>query len=284
MLTDQHELLDAVKQLDPLPPTVARLAALLIRPDWEIEEVLDCIRFDQVLTAKLLKLANSALWFRGHTISTVREAVMRMGSGTVVAFAMGTGVQRRMSRALPHYGMGEGEMWLHSVAAAIATSVLDARTETEVPTEAFSSALLHDVGKLVISRVLDRKPAEASHRRFAHLQEQRTTDAEVELLGLDHAALGAVATVHWKLPERISTGICFHHSPDAAPDPIASIVHVADVLAHRAQAVAAKRPAEPALAVAEPHALEHLALEDADLDRLATEVGEQLNDVARRFA
>lgn len=284
MLTDQHELLDAVKQLDPLPPTVARLAALLIRPDWEIEEVLDCIRFDQVLTAKLLKVANSALWFRGHTISTVREAVMRMGSGTVVAFAMGTGVQRRFSRALPHYGMAEGDMWLHSVASAIATSVLDARTEAEVPTEAFTSALLHDVGKLVISRVLDKKPAEASHRRFANLQEQRTTDAEVELLGLDHAALGAVATVHWKLPERISTGICFHHSPESAPDPIASIVHVADVLAHRAQAVAARRPVDPGLTVAEPHALEQLRLKDADLDRLASEVGEQLNDVARRFA
>src|SRR5690349_12200739 len=69
MLTDQHELLGAVKQLDPLPPTVARLAALLIRPDWEIEEVLDCIRFDQVLTAKLLRAANPALWFRGHTIA-----------------------------------------------------------------------------------------------------------------------------------------------------------------------------------------------------------------------
>jgi HD-like signal output (HDOD) protein len=284
MLTDQHELLDAVKQLEPLPPTVARLAALLIRPDWEIEEVLECIRFDQVLTAKLLKVANSALWFRGHTISTVREAVMRMGSGTVVAFTMGTGVQRRFSRALPHYGLGDGEMWRHSVAAAVATSVLDARTDVEVPTEAFTSALLHDVGKLVISRALDKKPAEAGHRRFANLRERKTTDAEVELLGLDHAALGAVAAVHWQLPERISTGICFHHSPDAAPDAIASIVHVADVLAHRGQAAAAKRPPEIGVTVADPHALERLKLRDADLERLAGEVGEQLDDVARRFA
>jgi len=207
-----------------------------------------------------------------------------MGSGTVVAFAMGSGVQRRFSRALPHYGLGDGEMWRHSVAAAVATSVLDARTDLEVPTEAFTSALLHDVGKLVISRVLDRKPAEAAHRRFANLKERRTTDAEVELLGLDHAALGAVAAVHWQLPELISTGICFHHSPDAAPDAIAAIVHVADVLAHRAQAIAARQPPEAGVTVADGHALERLALRDEDLERLAGEVGEQLDDVARRFA
>jgi HD-like signal output (HDOD) protein len=284
MLTDQLELMDAVKQLEPLPPTVARLAALLSRTDWEIEEVEECIRFDQVLTPKLLRIANSALWFRGHPISTVRESVMRMGSGAVVAFAMGTGVQRRFSRALPHYGMVEGEMWRHSVASAVATSVLDARTEAEVPVEAFTSALLHDVGKLVISRVLDHKPAEAANHRFANLQQRRTTDAEIEVLGLDHAALGAVAAVHWQLPERVGTGICFHHSPLASRDEIASVVHVADVLAHRAQAVAARRRVDVGAAFADADALARLKLREADLDRLAAEVGEQLDDVTRRFA
>jgi HD-like signal output (HDOD) protein len=284
MLTDQHELMYAVKHLEPLPPTVARLAALLSRTDWEIEEVLECIRFDQVLTPKLLRVANSALWFRGHPISNVRDAVMRMGSGAVVAFAMGTGVQRRFSRALPHYGLLEGELWRHAVAAAISTSVLDARTDAEVPVEAFTSALLHDLGKLVISRVLDQKPAEAEHHRFANLQERRTTDAEVEVLGLDHAALGAVAAVHWQLPERIGTGICFHHSPGAASDPIASVVHVADAIAHRAQAAAARRRPEVGAALVDADVLQRLSLREAQLDRLAGEVGEQLDDVARRFA
>ena len=175
-------------------------------------------------------------------------------------------------------------MWRHSVAAAIATSVLDARTDAEVPLESFTSALLHDLGKLVIARVLDHKPAEATHHRFANLQERRTTDAEVEVLGLDHAALGAVAAAQWHLPERVGTGICFHHSPVATPDVVASVVHVADVLAHRAVAVTTRRRESIAAAFTDADALARLSLREADLDRLAKEVGAQLDDVARRFA
>jgi HD-like signal output (HDOD) protein len=170
------------------------------------------------------------------------------------------------------------------VAAAVATTVLDARTDADVPVEAFTSALLHDLGKLVISRVLDRKPAETAHHRFANLQERRTTDAEIEVLGLDHAALGAVAATHWHLPERVATGICFHHSPSATLDPIASVVNVADALAHRAQAVAARRRPEIGATLADADSLARLELHDSDLERLAAEVGEQLDDIARRFA
>src|SRR5262245_10617870 len=141
MLTDQKVFVDAVKRLEPLPPTVARLASLLARPDWEMEAVVACIGFDRALSPRLLRIAHSALWCRGHAIHSVREAVMRMGSGAVAAFALGSGVQRRLSRALPLYGLREGELWTHSVAAALSTTVLDSHTKVEVPVEAFTSAL-----------------------------------------------------------------------------------------------------------------------------------------------
>src|SRR5262247_1681654 len=101
MTIAQHDLVQAVHDLEPLPPTSARLGGLLSRKDWDIREVEEAISFDQALTAKLLRLANSALWFRGHAVATVRDAVMRLGSGTVVGLAMGAGMQRRFARAIP---------------------------------------------------------------------------------------------------------------------------------------------------------------------------------------
>src|SRR5262249_13815636 len=120
-----QDFVDVVKQLEPLPPTVARLASLLSGPDWSMHEVEECVAFDQALTTKLLRIANSALWFRSHAIGSVRDAVMRIGSGTVVALVMGAGVQRRMAKPLPQYGLREGDLWKHSVASALAASVLD---------------------------------------------------------------------------------------------------------------------------------------------------------------
>lgn len=276
------ELVAAVKRLEPLPPTVARLAALLSQPDWDMDEVEECIGLDQALCPKLLRIANSALWFRGHAVGTVRDAVMRIGSGAAVALAIGAGVQRRFVPAAPGYGLHEGELWAHSVAALLATTKIDAATKVELPGEAATAALLHDLGKLVIARVA---PPEAQRRILdrMRLQHEPQCIAEVDVLGLDHAALGGVAAVHWRLPERIVTGICYHEAPLTTQDPIAAVVHVADAVAKRAQALTAPAGGD-APAEAQPEALELLALRSDRLDALAAEVGEELADVLRRYA
>jgi len=283
MAIAQQELVLAVQELEPLAPTSARLASLLSRPDWSMSEVEEAVSLDQALTAKLIRLANSALWFRGHSIVTVREAAMRLGSGTVIGLAMGAGVQRRLSRPLPQYGLGEGELWTHSVAAALATSVLDAKTDVAVPVESFASALLHDVGKLVMARYLD---GDRLHRieEVRRAENLSRNECEIAVLGLDHAELGGVVGVHWHLPEQLVAGIVHHHDPTGTHEPIASVVHVADALAHRAQALTVgvlggERPEPPCF-----EALDRLGLATADLDEIAHAVADQLSDVLRRFA
>src|SRR5262249_9675574 len=159
---------------------VARLASLLSGPDWSMHEVEECVAYDQALTTKLLRIANSALWFRSHAIGSVRDAVMRIGSGTVVALVMGAGVQRRMAKALPQYGLREGDLWKHSVASALAASVLDSMTRVEVPVEAFAASLLHDIGKLVMGRVLAAREKN-SPRDARWVRRLDSTEAEVEV-------------------------------------------------------------------------------------------------------
>jgi len=283
MHSSHPAIADSVRELEPLPPTVMRLASLLAVPDWEVEQIEECVALDQALTAKLLRIANSPLWFRGHPIGSVRQAVMRMGSGTLIALAMGAGVQRRFSRALPQYGLREGELWTHSVACALAANALALAAEPEFPSETFASALLHDVGKLVTVRTVARDsgdPRDLARRKA----DGSPPDDDLDVRACDHAALGGVTAVHWRLPERLVTGVSFHHAPLEMSDPIASLVHVADVVAHRIDVISQGGseqafPREPAAGV-----LERLALRPVDLDRIVAEVGERLSDVLRRFA
>lgn len=296
-MTDLHrDFVDAVKQLEPLPPTVARLTSLLAGSDWSMHEVEECVAFDQALSTKLLRIANSALWFRSHAIGTVRDAVMRIGSGTVVALVMGAGVQRRLSQALPRYGLREGDLWKHSVASALAASVLDSMTDVEVPVEAFAGALLHDIGKLVMGRVLAAREKNAPRDAYG-LRQLDSPDAEVEVAGLDHSALGGVVASHWQLPERLVTAITYHHTPLETDDAIASIVHAADLVAHRAEAARTKSgPPEgdedvdedddelvPVLPRGSP-VLDRLELTPVQFEKVVAEVGEELDDVLRRYS
>ena len=79
---------------------------------------------------------------------------MRLGRGTILSLAMASGVQSRMVGAIPQYGLSERALWSHSVAAAVAAEVVPKFCKVPVPPEAYAAALLHDIGKLVMSRFL----------------------------------------------------------------------------------------------------------------------------------
>src|SRR5690349_17438657 len=144
---DQDALVLAARELEPLPTTVTRLARILARQDWDLREVEETIALDQALTPRILRIANSALASRGHRIATVGDAVMRVGTGPIFSMAMALGVKSRLTKAVAQYGLAEGELWVHSVAAALTVESLGVRLRKRLPVESFTAALLHDVGK-----------------------------------------------------------------------------------------------------------------------------------------
>jgi HD-like signal output (HDOD) protein len=113
--------------------------------------------------------------------------------------------------------------------------------------------------------------------------------------GLDHSALGGVVASHWQLPERLVTAITYHHTPLETDDAIASVVYAADLVAHRAEAAQAKEepaPVEEELDDDEPEAallrgspvLDRLELTPVEFEKVVAEVGEELDDVLRRYS
>lgn len=232
-MIDISRLTRSAQHIDALPASVTRLMALTAGEHWTVQDVEQVVSLDQALTLRVLRAANSAASASAVPIVTVREAVVRMGMRTLVSLATAVGVQKRLAQALPEYGLSDGELWRHSVAAALAAGAAPAYCTTALPPETYTAALLHDVGKLVMARFLEPDVLRllADAREKGGLSSLR---AEVDLLQVHHGELGGLIAQHWELPERIVIGIIHHHTPDLANDVIADAVHVSNIAAKRA--------------------------------------------------
>lgn len=252
-------LVKAAHGLDPLPATVARLASLVVRPDWSLNEAAHLVEFDPALTGRLLRLANSAAMAGLSPVNTARDAIMRVGIGPALAFAAASGLRKQLKRALPEYGLTDGQLWRHSVASALAVEPIGRRAKTPIPPECFTAALLHDIGKIVLARFLS--PDELKWLADARdLGGMSNLQAESEVLGTTHAALGGQIAGHWKLPERLILGVEQHHTPDEGDDVVCDVVYLANVAAKRIGEGVVRRPDEVDVS---PAALARLGLTPA---------------------
>jgi len=278
---DLDALIADASDLAPLSDSAVRLMALAARDQWSMREVLDAIGFDQVLTSRLLRVANSAAHQRSGTVSDVQQAVVRLGMAQVVSLAMGSAVRDRMLRALPAYGMSEGELWRHSVAAALAAECLPLHCRVAIPVETYTAALLHDFGKLLLSRLLSADSL-LFLRQARERGQQAALAAEVELVSVHHAELAALVAQHWNLPEPIVRGVCFHHAPDEGRAPICDAVHAANAAAHGALA------GPNASAIGRPHLQENaarrLGLSAGGFTALCSDVQLRFDEVIARYA
>jgi putative nucleotidyltransferase with HDIG domain len=222
-------VLESAAEMAPLPASTVRLAAILARPGWDLDEVIEVIAFDQALTARLLRGANSAASASRVAITSVAEAVKRLGASTVLAMAVGACVRRDLMGRSTEYALQERRLWRHSVAAALAAEGLYPRCAAPIPPEATTTALLHDVGKLVLSRFLT--PDVFDHLRLVAARDAPAERSEGSILELDHAEVGARMAERWNLPHAIAEGIREHHSPRRDASPGVHAVRLADVAA-----------------------------------------------------
>ena len=227
----RDELLREALSLDPLPASSTRLTRILAEEDWSLEDVARTVALDEVLTGLVLRYANSAACGTQQRITSVNQAVMHMGSGLVHSLALGLGLSRPMKSDQPVYGLGEGQLFRHSITSAIAIENMR-RVGKRPPAGCFIAALVHDVGKLVIGRKL----RSMGIRLTSGNEERPWVEDEAEQLGIDHAELGGAIARAWELPEGVPEAIEHHHrAKDLEPGSartIAQFVAAADVVAH----------------------------------------------------
>jgi HD-like signal output (HDOD) protein len=278
-MLDHDVVVGAAMDLEPLSPTAARLAALVAREDVGAGEIERAVTLDPALTGRLLRVANSATQGRRTAVGTVRAAVLHLGIGRVFSLAMAGSVRSRAQRALPEFGLSEGALWSHLVAAALAVEVLPRVIRVPVPPETFTAALLHDVGKVLMARFLDAEIL-AFLAAARAVGPEEGVRAEREVLGLHHGEVSALIAQAWRLPERLVHGIAYHGFPDEAEDLLCDLVHVADVAATRIGMAAGSAPRDVAV---QPGPAGRLGLTEPAFEQLLSQLEERFTEVAAHY-
>lgn len=184
---------------------------------------------DQGLSARVLRLANSAYYGLSREVVKVQDAVVILGFRTVRSLVMVAGTYPLLKRRLDGYAMDAEDLWRHSAAVAVAASVLARQTERLSPDEAFCYGLLHDIGKLPLAEVVNGQLPALLRRVETGIPFDR---AERETFGFDHADVGGHLAARWNLPREFVNTARYHHRPDEAPEtsPAVDVVHVAVAL------------------------------------------------------
>ncbi len=233
-MIDLDRLVAETEDVPALPASASQLASLLTNEHWELEDIVRAVKLDPSLSARLLRTANSALSGGACRTGTLDQAVMRVGAGSVLTLALSGAVRGQLETSLPCFGLTDGELWRHSVAAAFAVESARRFIRPGPPPEAFATALLHEIGIVILATQMTSELLEQL-RRARENDGHDLIDAELETLGVHHGEIGGMIARHWELPDAMAEGIAFHHEPNAAPSEagrlIAEFVALGDAVA-----------------------------------------------------
>ncbi len=227
---DTGALLQADLKLVSLPDVFVRISEVVNNPHSTPEQAAAVISKDPSLAVKLLKIVNSAFFGLPSKVEYLSRAVTIVGGRQLTTLALGVSVLS-LFKDLPAGLIDVRSMWKHSISCAVAAASLAEAAGFGDSERYFASGLLHDVGRLVMYKNL---PALAARTlRKARRENCLLRDAELALLGWDHALLAGRLLRQWNFPESLIQAVQGHHDPDRAiADKGAAVTHVADVAAN----------------------------------------------------
>ena len=233
-----EEILASDPVLVSLPEIFMRIREVVSDPASTVEEATAVISKDPSLTAKLLKLVNSAFYARTLRLSgglppgrvdTLSRAVMLLGLNQLSTLAMGVSVLP-LFKNIPPECVNMAQFWRHCVGVGIVTKLLAVRLRDPSPERFFVAGLLHDIGRLVLFKHVPELTAAALSE--VGRNGRRLLDVEREMLGFDHAVLGGMLLRKWRFPESLEQAVWRHHDPLAGEIPLEpGLVCVADMVA-----------------------------------------------------
>jgi len=224
-----QKVVDRLKDIPTLPQVVQKIVEIVDSPHTSASDLNKAISNDQALSAKVLKLVNSAFYGFPKKIETLTQAIVILGFNTVRSLALSISMLDFFSSRGREHQLNYVEYWKHSIATSIMARAIAKKAFPQMAEEAFVSGLLHDIGILILDQFLPGEFAKAYGRmKKDGLQLYR---AEREELNISHCDVGRLLAIKWNLPDPLLYSISYHHTPSPAHDyfPIVSTVHAANI-------------------------------------------------------
>ncbi|MCC7490852.1 MAG: HDOD domain-containing protein [Fimbriimonadaceae bacterium] len=229
-MNTREDIVAGIAQIPALPSAAGTALQVLRQPSVDLDKLCRVVECDPALTANLLRLANSAYFGFPRRIASVRQAALQFGSRQVSRLVVTCAVAPRAQRSVRGYDLGPGALWIHSLGVAIGAVELANALGIDVPDMLFVAGLLADIGKTVLGDFLETDVEPICELAFD--EGLAFDDAERQVLGIDHAEVGALLLDHWNLPADIVEVARWHHHPDQSRTQWTAthLVHAADAL------------------------------------------------------
>jgi putative nucleotidyltransferase with HDIG domain len=206
------------------------LQGLLLTEQRYTAQIAEIIRRDPSLTSRLLRLVNSVYYGLSTPVNNIEEAVFYLGVRQIRQLVMVTPVIEDFQRLTQQCAFPWREFWQHCIGTAILTREVTSAVQYSSDESDYVAGLVHDVGKIVMAWGFPEHFAEI-HRRAA-TGPQDLIEIENDVLGMDHATLGAFYLERHRLPELMIQAARFHHQPEKAESHahVIASVQIADLL------------------------------------------------------
>jgi len=228
MTADQ--IIAHAKELPVVSETARKLTVQLNQPELHRSELTETLRCDNVLTAKLLRVCNSAECGAREPVLSIDQALLILGDDMIFRMVCSIGFGGTLGFASPGYASEASGLWVHSLNTGVGAEYFAAVKSYGdfPPSTAFTAGLLHDIGKTVINQVLTPRDRAAIRDKIA-TQSLSRMEAEKAVLGADHCEVGACLLKRWALPETIVEAVANHHSPVIKPAiQLSAVVYLAN--------------------------------------------------------
>lgn len=226
-----QRILETVGELPASPAVVSSVMGLTSNLDSKITDISNVLAADPSLTAKVLKLSNSSFYGRPKGVISLEEAVLILGFFTVRSIVIATSAHTMYSKN--DTDGTRSKLWQHSLSAAVAGRQIATFIKHPLREEVFISALLHDIGKLVL---LQRMPEQYREVLDAVAKDQGSfIEIENQILSFNHCDVAAILLEKWSFPTSLTEAIEHHHDPPPSqedqPIPVAHIVSLGNQMA-----------------------------------------------------
>ncbi len=229
-----EEIQKVIASVPLLSASANQLLQTTTDPEHDLMSIVQVVKTDSTLTARVLKVVNSAAFGLINEITSLDRAISYLGERLIISIAIGDCAAQLFNKDLKGYEGEHGDLWRHDLRTAIASREVIAQSHSEInPDLAFTAGLLHDIGKALISDYLHGTAPDVLQK----IDNEEISDylqAEEELIGFDHARAGYELALTWKLPEAITEVIRYHHSPAEAREEFLELVyavHLGDSIA-----------------------------------------------------
>lgn len=214
-ILEQKRLLEYVEKLPGFSPAALKIISLANNLSTSPTDMVNAITLDPTLTARILRLINSA-YFGGRSVSSLNRAVILLGFNTIKNIALSLAVLSSIKVKESFRWFTNDQFWEHSLACAIAAkSMAKAMDVSAVEVEEyFIAGLIHDMGMAALIQI---SPEMERIYAPSYRPEAARHDLEKEILGVSHAELSGMMARKWKFPASLAFAIEFHHSPLSAP-------------------------------------------------------------------